>query len=270
MPIAEVNGQRIAYDDTGGSGPAVMFAHGLLMDRSMFDAQVAALRDEFRCVAWDARGFGETGPVPDPFSFWDSADDQLALADHLGVETAFLVGMSQGGFVNLRTALRRPAFVRGLVLLDTQAGTEDPDLVPQYAAMSEVWREHGLGDDLAEMVAAIILSPGDPANADWIAKWKALPREHMEVPLQALFDRDDLHDRLGEITAPAIVIHGEVDAAIPLEKAQRLADGLPGCERLLVVPGGHAANVAYPEPVNRALLDFVRRHSGIRPGVATT
>jgi pimeloyl-ACP methyl ester carboxylesterase len=268
MSIAEVNGQRIAYEDTGGDGPAVLFAHGLLMDRSMFDAQVAALRGEFRCVAWDQRGFGETGPAAQPFTFWDSARDQLALAEHLGIEEAFLVGMSQGGFVQQRVALLRPDFALGLVLLDTQAGVEDPDVVPQYTAMSEVWQEHGLSDELAEMVAAIILTQGDPGNAAWIAKWKALPTLHLRTPLDALFEREDLHDRLGEITAPALVIHGQDDAAIPREVAQRLADGLPNCEGFLVVPGGHAANVSHPEPVNRAMLDFLRRHSPIQPGVA--
>jgi pimeloyl-ACP methyl ester carboxylesterase len=271
MPIAEVNGQRIAYQDTGGDGPVVMFAHGLLMDRTMFDGQVAGLRDSYRCIAWDARGHGETGPVAEPWTFWDSARDQLALGEHLGVERAFLAGMSMGGFTDLRCALLRPDFVRGLVLIDTQAGQEDPDLVPQYQAMADVWSEHGLSDELAEMVAAIMLSPGAPSNPEWIAKWKALPLEHMQVPLQALFEREDIHDRLEEITAPALVIHGGVDAAIPLEKAQRLADGLPNCEGVVIVAGGgHAACTSHPEPVNAAMLDFLARHSAVTSGAAAS
>lgn len=271
MPIAEVNGQRIAYEDTGGGGPAVIFSHGLLMDRSMFAPQIEALRGEFRCIAWDARGHGETGPVGQPFSYWDSADDLLALADRLGVSEAFLAGMSQGGFASLRAALRRPPFVRGLVLMDTQAGVEDPDMVPQYRAMGEVWSQNGLSDELAEMIAALIMTPGYPGNATWMAKWKALPLENLTVPTEALFTREDLHDRLGEITCPALVIHGEVDASIPLELAQRLCDGLPACEGLVVVPGGgHAANLSHPEPVNAAMLDFLRRHSATAAASAAT
>jgi pimeloyl-ACP methyl ester carboxylesterase len=267
MPGAQVNGRRIAYEDSGGDGPAVIFSHGLLMDGEMFAPQVEALRDRYRCVTWDARGHGKTGPVAEPFTYWDSAEDMLALADHLGIESAFLVGMSQGGFVNLRAALRRPDFVRGLALIDTQAGVEDPDMVPQYQAMGEVWEQNGLGDELAEMIAAIIMSPGYSGNPDWIAKWKALPRENITVPLAPLFNREDIHERLGEITAPAIVFHGEVDAAIPVELAQRLADGLPNCEGLVVVPGaGHASNLSHPQPVNQALADFLQRHSGAAAG----
>jgi pimeloyl-ACP methyl ester carboxylesterase len=264
MPIAHVNGRQVAYEDSGGDGPAVIFSHGLLMDREMFAPQVEALRGEFRCIAWDARGHGGSDPATEPFTYWDSAEDMFALAAHLGVERAFLVGMSQGGFLSLRAALRRPDFVLGLGLIDTQAGQEDPDQVEANEKMGHVWKEHGLGDDLAEIIAAIIMSPGYAGNAEWIAKWKRMPTEHVDMPLTPLHSREDIHDRLAEISAPAIVIHGDVDAAIPVELAQRLADGLPNCEGLVLVPGaGHASNLSHPEPVNAALGDFLRRHSGV-------
>jgi pimeloyl-ACP methyl ester carboxylesterase len=264
MPIATVNGRRFAYEDTGGDGPAVIFSHGLLMDREMFAPQVEALRGEYRCIAWDARGHGDSDDAPEPFSYWESAEDMFGIAEQLGVERAFLVGMSQGGFLSLRAALLRPDFVLGLGLIDTQAGPEDPDKVGSYEEMGHVWQKYGLNDDLAEIIAAIIMSPGYPGNADWIAKWKAKATDHIDVPLTPLVNREDIHDRLGEITAPALVIHGEVDAAISLDLAERLAEGLPRGQGPVVVPGaGHASNLSHPEPVNAALADFLRRHSGV-------
>lgn len=264
MAIATINGRRIAYQDSGGAGPAVIFCHGLLMDKSMFDAQVAALRGEFRCVAWDARGHGESDDALEPFTYWDSADDMFALAAQLGIERAFVVGMSQGGFVALRAALRRPEFVLGLGLIDTQAGEEEPEMVQQNEAMAHVVKEHGLGDDLAELIAALILTPGDPGNPAWIAKWKARETGHTDMILTPLHSREDIHDRLGQITAPALVIHGEADAAIPVEKGRRMAGGLGACEGFVVVQGaGHAANVSHPEPVNAVLGDFLRRHAEV-------
>lgn len=263
MPVAQVNGQRIGYDDTGGDRPAVMFAHGLLMTRAMFQAQVEALRGEFRCISWDQRGHGETGPAEADFSYWDSAADGIALARHLGVERAVLVGMSQGGFLSLRAALAEPGFVAGLALIDTQAGLEDPAMVPVYRAMSEAWQANGLDDQTAELIAAMILSPGDPGNPEWIAAWKAIPVDaRLGRPLDALLERDDLGGRLGEIACPAIVFHGELDPAIPMERAEQLAAGLPGCEGLIRVAGaGHAANLSHPDQVNGPLLDFCRRHA---------
>jgi 3-oxoadipate enol-lactonase len=260
MPTAEINGHPTYFEDTGGDGPVVLFSHGFLMDHEMFAPQVSALAPEFRVVTWDERGFGAT-PAGGPFSYWDSADDALGLLDHLGVESAVLGGMSQGGFLSLRAALRAPERVRALVLIDTQAGTEDPAAVPAYEEMNREWRANGPGA-VQDAIASQILGPGVDW-APWLAKWAAMPRTALEHPFRCLIDRDDITDRLGEIRCPAIVFHGDADHAIPMDKAEQLRDRLPGCESLVVVPGApHAANLSHPEVVNGPLLEFLRRHAG--------
>ena len=106
MPIAKINGQSIAYDDTGGDGPALIFSHGFLMDRTMFEAQLDSFRGNYRCVVWDERGFGDT-PVAGPFSYWDSADDAVALMDHLGIDYARTEGIRPDAFGPYVTATAR-------------------------------------------------------------------------------------------------------------------------------------------------------------------
>lgn len=256
MPFADVRGARIAYDDTGGDGPPVVLAHGFLMDRRMFDPQVAALRGSHRVITWDERGFGDTEYDGEPFTYWDSAEDCLGLLDHLGLERAVVGGMSQGGFLSLRAALLAPERVRGLVLLNTQGGTEDPDVVPLYAGMIDDWATNGPGDELAAIVAGIIL--GEPEiSARYTATWQARPKESIRQPGATLLGRDSIEDRLGEITAPALVVHGTADAAIALEKAERLAAGLPHAELVVVEGGTHASNLTHPTEVNAALQRFL-------------
>lgn len=97
MPHAEVNGQRLFFTDTGSGEDVIVFSHGFFMSQAMFEPQVQALADRWRCVAWDERGHGRTETTPEPFTFWDSANDLLGLLDHLGVKRAVLAGMSQGG-----------------------------------------------------------------------------------------------------------------------------------------------------------------------------
>jgi len=116
MPHATLNGQKIWYEDTGGSGPPVLWSHGFLMDREMFAPNIEALSPRYRSIAWDQRGFGKTGPASGPFTYWDSARDALALLDHLGIPSAVLVGMSQGGFLSMRAALLEPRKVKALAL----------------------------------------------------------------------------------------------------------------------------------------------------------
>jgi 3-oxoadipate enol-lactonase len=260
MPFADVNGQHIYFEDSGGSGAPVIFSHGYLMDHEMFEPQVAALSDEFRCITWDERGFGQT-EVHGPFTYWDSADDALALLSHLGIDDGFLVGMSQGGFISMRAALRAPHRVRGLGLIDTQSGTEAEEVRPAFEAMSADWETNGASDALTSAVAGIIMSPGYDHSA-WVAKWQAAPNEAVRDPFRTLMDRDDISDRVCEIVAPTIIFHGEDDVAIPMEKAEYLARELPNCEGLVRIAGaGHAANLSHPDEVNGPLREFLHRHA---------
>jgi 3-oxoadipate enol-lactonase len=259
MSYADVNGQRLYYEDSGGDGPPVVLSHGFLMDHEMFAAQVAALAPEFRVITWDERGFGDTEFDGKPFTYWDSASDCLGLLDHLGIERAVLGGMSQGGFLSMRAALLAPERVRALVLIDTQAGSEDPEKIPLYQGMLEVWATEGPSDALAEVVAGIIIADPDH-NPYWIAKWQAWPHELIVEPGRCLLERDDdLLSRLGEITCPALVIHGTEDTAIPVSDAEQLAAALPGADGLVIVEGAaHASNLTHPDQVNPPLLAFLR------------
>jgi 3-oxoadipate enol-lactonase len=258
MPFADVNGQRIRFEDSGGDGPPVVLSHGFLMDREMFAAQVAALHPEFRVITWDERGFGETEFDGKPFTYWDSARDCLGLLDHLGIERAVLGGMSQGGFLSMRAALLAPDRVRALVLIDTQSGPEDAERLPVYRQMQETWLKVGPIDDLAQAIAGLII--GDPVLSEpWIATWRDLPREAMDKPTNCLFEREDLTDRVGEIACPAIIFHGTADMSIEVAKAQALSERLPGCTGLVLIEGGtHASNLTHPDQVNGPLLDFLR------------
>ncbi len=260
MPIASVNGQKINYEDTGGDGPAVILSHGFMMSGEMFVHQVEALQSDYRVITWDERGFGHTEFDGEPFTYWDSAADCLGLLDHLGIDRAVLGGMSQGGFLSLRAALTAPERVRGLILLDTQAGAESPEAIEAYGGMTQAWLEVGPVDDLVDVIAGIIIDEPE-ANAHWIAKWRELDeragRDGMLAASNCLYGREDITDRLGEIECPAIVIHGTEDTAITMEQAETLAAGLSGAGEVVKVSGAHAANLTNPEPVNAAIVSFL-------------
>jgi pimeloyl-ACP methyl ester carboxylesterase len=229
------------------------------MDSSMFDPQVAALAPEYRVIAWDERGFGGTRATGS-FSYWDSARDALALLDHLGIERAVLAGMSQGGFLSLRAALLAPDRVRALVLIDSQAGLENPEAAPAYEQMEQIWLAQGPAP-VQDVVAGIILGePGGPIDyAPWFTKWAALDRAETEFAFRCLMDRDDITGRLGEISCPTLILHGTADAAIPMAKAEVVRDGLAGTATLVQIEGGsHAANLSHPDEVNTAIHAFLR------------
>jgi pimeloyl-ACP methyl ester carboxylesterase len=254
MPFAELPTGHFFYEEQG-DGPAVVFTHGIFMDHSSFDEQLKILSDSYRCIAWDSKNHGET--ETGRLSYWDHARDLLGLMDHLGIDKAVLAGMSQGGFISLRAAIAAPERVRGLVLIDTQAGLEDPVAVQGYEAMLEEWMTNGPNRMMLETVAQIINGDGVD-NEPWMEKWRATSNDRVRNAFDSLVERDDLTEELGRIECPAIVLHGDQDVAIPMERAEALATGLPRCGEVVVVPGaGHSAQMSAPDTVNTHIREFL-------------
>ncbi len=258
MATARINGIDIRFEDTGGDGPAVLFNHGFLMDHTMFDAQVDALRDSYRCVRWDERGFGDTRATG-TFTYWDSADDAVGLLDHLGIDRAVFVGMSQGGFLALRAALTHPDRVRALVLIDSAADVDDAETIEGYRGMLHVF---GKGTDeeragVFQIVSGLILGDEGLA-AEWIPKWEAIEREQIVTAGHALLERDDISGRVGEIRCPILAVHGTADQAIGLERAKVLAAAASDHRGIVEVDGAaHAPNMTHPDQVTPAIEEFL-------------
>jgi TAP-like protein len=119
------------------------------------------------------------------------------------------------------------------------------------------------------MIAAISLGPEWSGREAWITKWRQLPRSLLRPAFNALTGREDIHDRLGEIKAPALVVHGTADAAIDIELAQRLCSGLANCQQLVKIEGGgHACNLTHPQLVNLALQQYLAGLALVTPRVA--
>jgi len=167
--------------------------------------------------------------------------------------------MSQGGFLSLRAALTHAGLARALILIDTEAGIEDPARMAGYMQLVDDWLANGLSDSTAAFIEATILGDGWAGAGAWKAKWRTLVPHDVRGCMACLAGRDDVTGKLAGIDVPALVIHGEADAAIALSLAEVLARELPDAE-LVVVPGaGHAANLTHPEAVNPAIERFLAR-----------
>ena len=261
MPFADVEGQRIHYSDSGGDGPVVVFSHGFFMDHEMFAPQIEELRPTYRSLSVDARGFGLTESDGRPFTYWDLAADLIAVLDHAGAPQAIFVGLSQGGFTTLRVALQHPGRVRGIVLLDTTADAETEEAKVLYRQTRDALLTGGWTDEFANGMASALFGPDFDASA-WIERWKSNPPARIGPAFDALIDRDSVAERLGEITCPALVIRGELDATMSMERTEAMCDALPGCEQVVSIPGaGHTSNLENHSAVNEVLRAFVVEHA---------
>lgn len=266
MSTLRVNGATLWYQEHGAGPETIVFAHGLLWDGRMFDAQVAALRDRYRCITFDFRGQGQSEVTPGGYDMDTLADDAAVLIEALGAAPCHFVGLSMGGFIGMRLAARRPELIRSLVLMETSADPEPAENAPKYRAMGMVGRIFGrLGFGLVSgRVMRIMFGRkflDDPARAAERALWRERLMSNHKVgitrALQGVIDRKPVYGELGRITCPTLVMVGDQDVATVPAKAERIHAAISG-SRLVIIPGaGHTSSAEEPEFVNAALAEFL-------------
>lgn len=258
MPVFELDGRAIAYSDEG-SGPAVVLLHGLLMDRTMWDAQVAALSGAYRVLTVDAPGHGESDPAGEGWTFEDAATEIWALLDAAGVDRCAIGGQSMGGWTAMRCAHMRPGAVRGLMLMDTSSGPEDPEKIPQYEAFLQIALTDGVGEDLANILLMLLFCEAfaaSPAADPWRKKFLASDPSRFEVPARAVLDRPAIDDLAATLLVPAVVVHGTEDISIPLERGDELG-ALMNAPVHRIAGAGHASPHEMPDAVTPILRSFL-------------
>lgn len=260
MAFADSQGLAIFFEDVG-TGAAVVLGHSFLCSGAMWREQVPALADRFRVLNLDFRGHGRSSHVTGAFSLYDAVADVVAVLDRLEIERAVWCGLSIGGMVALRAALTCPERVRGLILLDTDAGGERPIHKLKYSAMGWGARLLGIRPFLSSVARLMFGATTRRRNSALVREWR---REFaaVHVPsalwcLEALMRRDSLLERLPQIDVPALVMVGEEDRSLPPPVAQRIHDGLPQ-SRLVRIPGaGHLSALEQPAAVTAPMLDFL-------------
>ncbi|MDX1579049.1 MAG: alpha/beta fold hydrolase [Gemmatimonadota bacterium] len=274
MPTARHRGLDLHYE-VSGEGPAVLLGHSFFCSGDMWAPQVGPLAERHTVINVDARGHGASDRAPAGTTLDDMLGDMLAVLDHAGVERAVWAGLSMGGMVALRAALAAPERVDGLVLLDTDAGSEKMRLRIEYRTLSGLARLVGLRPALAQVTKLMFGATSHRARPELVAEWKRRFAE-VDVPsirnmLGAITGREDLLPRLGEVEVPALVIVGAEDLSLPPARSRRLAEALPRA-RYEEVPGaGHLSTLERPRAVTRLMLDFLEEldpggRSGPRPG----
>ncbi len=126
-----LNGTTYAHSDRG-DGPVVLFAHGLFVDRTIFDPQVTTLEATHRCIVLDMPGHGRSGWRKEGWTLEDVAEDLALFIEEASLGPVSFIGQSQGGMIGMRLAARRPDLVSRLVLIGTSARSEDPERLPRW------------------------------------------------------------------------------------------------------------------------------------------
>ncbi|HSB03504.1 MAG TPA: alpha/beta hydrolase [Anaerolineales bacterium] len=258
MKKVDVNGIQLAYDRRGRGTPLVLL-HGYPLDHHLWDEVVPLLEGTFDLILPDLRGFGESSTVDSFYAMEDFASDIAGLLDQLGIRKAALAGHSMGGYVALAFVRLFPERVRGLGLVSSQAAADSPERKDgRYKSAAEV-ADKGIGSVVEAMAPKF--------TAD--KKLQAFARQSMErqLPaayigaLKAMAERVDATPFLsslrepqgGAFLFPVVLIHGDSDMLIPIDRAREIKAALPQAHLVEISDAGHMPMMENKEKTAGAL-----------------
>lgn len=263
MPTIRVNGATLYYEAQGSGPETIVFAHGLLWSCRMFDDLVAALKDRYRCIAFDHRGQGQSEVTADGYDMETLYEDAAALIEALDCAPCHFAGLSMGGFIGMRLAARRPELLKSLILLETSADPEPTENVSKYKLLGFVTRWLGPGLVVNQVMPVMFGQKflTDPARAAerqmWRERLKSNHRVGITRALNGVLTRKGIYDEIAKISVPTLIIVGDQDVATVPAKSERMHERIPG-SRLVTIPGaGHTSSAEEPAAVNAAIKEFL-------------
>jgi 3-oxoadipate enol-lactonase len=248
-----------------GSGPCVLFLHGIGGNRSHWTEQIEFFAAQgYHAAALNFRGYGDSEDYEGPLDFIaDFSDDVLRALDHLEAPRAHLVGLSMGGRVARWFYLRHPQRVASLTLANTQPGfdTLGPEATENFVAarLGPLMAGHDPADLAHDLARGLIGSSAAPGAYDRVvATLAALHRISYMKTVRASAQQDRGFD-LAAVAAPTLVIAGEQDQLYPPNVARGMADRIAGAQFEIIKGAGHLSNLEQPERFNQCVLNFLRR-----------
>lgn len=258
MPYADLPGVRLWYEDSGGSGPPVVFLHAFSGTSQSWVYQIPAFAAAgYRCIAADRREWGRSTPDPAAPAARTDTEDMDALLNLLGPERLHLVATAAGAVTAFDYALTHPERVRSLVVANTVGGVQDE-------AYMEVQHRLRPAEIQALPVFLRELSAGyRGTNPEGVRRWVEI--EHSSRPADMpwggrLPDQPLTLARLATLAAPVLVVAGEADLLTPPAFMRLLAAPIPDHRFVTVLEAGHAGHWEQPEVWNRLVLDFLKEH----------
>jgi pimeloyl-ACP methyl ester carboxylesterase len=231
-----------------------VLVHGYPLDHSIWDELAPLLEHDFDLIVPDLRGFGESDVMEADDSVVDYATDIAGLLTHLKITKALVAGHSMGGYVALAFARMYEERLAGLAMISSQMAGDSPERKEGRYATAKQVLEQGAGPVADSMAPKLSV---DPQNQQF-ARQLILKQPPLGIfsALHAMADRPDSSDIFGAFPFPVVIVHGDADALIPVERGREMKAALPSAHYVELAGAGHLPMMENPLGVARALRFF--------------
>ena len=269
--FANIQGARIRYWDSGGSGPAVLMTHGIGESLEFWHLQFEAIGQHMRLLAWDMPGHGLSDEMPQALTLEGQATVAWKLLDELGVQDVHLVGNSLGAAMSLRMAAQSPDRVRSVLLANSAAlGKEvfGPFKVMTLPFLGELMNKPGPAaverqiqaivhrpEAITDMVREAIRRNVHRTGA--VSHFLALLRGFTTLRGQRAEVVERSHQILKSLNVPVLVVHGEHDVVLPAEHSRKAHQMLPSAELVVMQDCGHTPQLEQASAFNERLSHLI-------------
>ncbi|HXG91439.1 MAG TPA: alpha/beta hydrolase [Blastocatellia bacterium] len=258
---ATINGINIDYRDEGAGLP-VLFIHAFPLNQTMWDDQVAALKNICRAITLDLRGFGGSDVPDGPYSMDQMAADVRELMKKLGIDRAVLVGLSMGGYISLAFYRDYPEAVSAMVLADTRATLDTSEGRERRIKSAERVEREGARAIVDDMVPLALAAATVEHRPDIVERMRAMGEANSPKGIAAaqrgMAERADSTALLSSMNFPVLIIVGSEDKLTPVAEAEALRSRIPNAGFHIIEGAGHLSNLERPDEFNAALIDFIR------------
>lgn len=245
-----------------GQGSPLVFVHGFPLNHALFNAQIPVFADEHRVIAPDLRGFGSSVETEGTVSMEDFADDLAAILDFLDVkEPVVLCGLSMGGYIAWQFVRKYRPRLRGLVLCDTRASADAPDVVENRLKLAKMVTERGTQPVVEAMLPKAVGAKtlADRPEVLDAVRGMILTSDPSGVAAasRGMANRPDMTALLPAIDLPTLVVVGADDALTPVDEMRDMAAAIRGAQFKVVPEAGHLAPLENPVVFNAVLAEFL-------------
>ena len=239
-----------------GAGEVVFFLHGIRGNRRNWDAQVKAFSPHLRCVAWDARGYGDSDDYEGWLQFDHLIGDVLRVIEHLRVERVHLVGLAMGGRLARQVALRHAERLHSLVLVNTNPGFDGLSAEEVRRFITE------RNNKIPDIARRLLGRNAGPEVVQQVEESLARLRERSYVKILEASVAQDRSAPIEQIQTPTLVIAGAEDRVLPPALAYEVARRIPKAELVMMDGVGHFPNLEHPDEFNSIVLPFLLKQAG--------